>query len=206
MTPLFFSKRKMAFMVECLLAACFCNAIARFIHTECFLPLGSKPDAHVAAGQFEALSSRPSRKCVFLVSVKGHVQIMRWLVFHDSLYWNEVLRGASYGGHLQFVYLTMNKGATDWMNGLYEACRGGHRKVAEFMISKGAAHWGWGLRGACEGGHHNVAEWMISKGANNWNRGLYYARKSGHAHMARLMIQKGATKCSACCKPISEHV
>jgi hypothetical protein len=49
-------------------------------------------------------------------------------------------------------------------------------------------------------------ECMISNGAYDWNGGLDYACKQSHVHIARLMIQKGATKCSACCKPISEHV
>jgi hypothetical protein len=232
--PFFLFKRKMTLIAERLLAARFCNAIAHFIHTECFLSLGIKHNACMAAGQFEALSSRPSGQCVFEISAKGHVQIMRMLAFcRCSFDWNQVLSGASYGGHLQCIHLAINKGASSWNCGLYEACQGGHRDVAEFMISKGANDRNWALYGACEsghrdlaewmiskgaddwdcalygacqGGHRKIAEWMITKGANNWNRGLYHACKSDHVHIASLMIQKGATKCEACWKPMSEHV
>jgi hypothetical protein len=202
----FLLKREMALMVERLLAARFCGAIAHLIHTECFLSLNIKPDVHMAAGQFEASKVQPTDESVFLVSAKGHVQIMRCLSFRHSLDWNHVLKGASYGGQLPFVYLSIYKGASNWNDGLHEACRGEHRDIAEFMVSKGVDGWNWGLQGACKGGHRELVEWMISKGANHWNAGLCYACKLGHMHIARLMIQKGATICIACWKAMSEHV
>jgi hypothetical protein len=183
----------MALMVERLLAARFCNAIERFIRTECFLSLNIKLDARMAAGQFEASATRPTSKSVSEVSLKGYVQIMRWLMFRHAFDWNDVLNAASYAGHLRFVYLAMKEGSLWWLNvGLYQSCRGGHRKVAEFMISKGAHDWDAGLRGACKGGHHELATLMISKGANEFNRGLRAARKCGHRELAVLMIANGA--------------
>jgi hypothetical protein len=56
--PFFLFKRKMTLIAERLLAARFCNAIAHFIHTECFLSLGIKPDARMAAGKFEAVTTQ----------------------------------------------------------------------------------------------------------------------------------------------------
>jgi hypothetical protein len=182
----------MALLVERLLAARFCSAIARFIHRECFLSLDIKPEARIAAGQFEASATQPTRKCGFAVGAKGHFQMMRWLVFRYSLDWNQVLKGASYGGHLRFVYFAMNNGATCRSHALYRACRGGHVDVAEFMISKGANDWDGGLSGAYQGGHRNIAEWMISKGANHWNSGLRQACQAGCHNLAEFMISKGA--------------
>jgi hypothetical protein len=183
----------MALIVERLLAARFCRAIARFIHTECFLPHGAELGARMAAGQFEAMGSQPTNKSVFLVSAKGHVQIMRWLALRHSLDWHQVLNGASYGGRLRFLYLATHNGVTNFDEALFEACRGGHRNVAEWIMSKGANFfWNWALCGACEGGHRELAELMISKGADGFHLGLAAACACGHRELAELMIAKGA--------------
>jgi hypothetical protein len=110
-------------------------------------------------------------------------------ILNYEVNWDQVLRGACWGGKVQMADIAIKAGADCLDQCFMIVCGRGDYDIIKLLIHHGAENWNGGLKSACCAGDIILASFLIRRGANNFKKALEKALKSGRACTAKYIQQ-----------------
>ena len=157
--------------------------------------------AHEAMGQESYARIEHRRYLIFLASLNGHLEELKWLVEEgcslaewDTFIYpsRSVCDFAALGGHLNVLEWLRDQGCHCGMETCAAAAEGGHLEVLQWLRARGCTWCDLTCRNATMGGHLKVLQWAVEQGCD-WIKGptCTNAALAGHLKVLQWARKQG---------------